>query len=198
MGKSSDQIREEINEQRSDAGVKIDRLQQQMQDQVDDTRQQVTETVEQVKGEAQAFVTDTVDSVKETVTDFDFEGYVQERPLVSVGAALLGGFLLGAMLGGDDHDDRRSTGSSSGADTSDGGHYAGGIGSSFRGAVQKSGLEDTISNAGAALMGSVTEQLKDMLDRSFPGFSDKLDDAQHRSGSFSQKTKAAQKDAQQR
>ena len=72
-----------------------------------------------------------------------------------------------------------------------------GLGSSLRNAAQKSGLEDTISNAGAALMGSVTEQLKDMVDRSFPGFSDKMSNVQQQSGSFTDKAQAATEEAQQ-
>ena len=66
----------------------------------------------------------------------------------------------------------------------------------IRSAAQKSGLEDTVSNAAAAMMGSVTEQLKDMLDRSFPGFIEKLDTAQHQPGSLADKTRATQQDAQ--
>lgn len=72
-----------------------------------------------------------------------------------------------------------------------------GLGSSLRSAAQKSGLEDTISNAGAALIGSLTEQVKDMVDQNFPGFSDKLNSAQQQSGSFSDKANRAQQEAQQ-
>lgn len=196
MGKSSDELRDEIDAQRSEAGAKIDNLQHQVQDQVEDTRQQVTDTAAQVREEAQGMVTDTVDSVKQTVEDFDLERSVQERPLVAVGAAMLGGFLLGAMLGGDDNSRRYSDSNANAATTSGTGHSSGGMGHSIRNAAQKSGLEDTISNAGAALMGSVTEQLKGMLDSNFPGFSDKLDNAQQQSGSFKEKASAAQQDAQ--
>lgn len=203
MGKSSDELRDEIDAQRNEAGAKIDRLQYQVEDQIEDARQQVTETAAQVRDEAQAVVTDTVDSIKQTVEDIDIHRYVQERPLVSVGVAMLGGFVLGAMLGGDDDNARRYSGSYSSDNTtttsSGGRHFASaGIGHSLRNAAQKSGLEDTISNAGAAIMGSVTEQLKDMLERSFPGFSDKLDNVQQQSGSFQDKARAAQQDAQQR
>ncbi len=210
MGKSSDQLREELDAQRADTGAKIDNLQHQVEDQIEHTREQVTETAQHVRDEAQAVVTDTVDSVKQTVEDFDLERMVQDRPLLSVGAAMLGGFMLGAMLGGGDGSDNNpnryttarmgsGTGSQSGSqsDSYSGSHSSSsGIGNSLRSAAQKSGLEDTISNAGAALMGSVTEQLKDMMDKNFPGFSDKLDTAQQQSGSFKEKVSSAQKEAQ--
>jgi ElaB/YqjD/DUF883 family membrane-anchored ribosome-binding protein len=202
MGKSSDQLREEIDQQRDDAGAKIDRLQRQVEGQIEDTREQVVDTAEQVRDEAKAMVTDTVDSVKETVENLDIERHVQERPLVSVGAALVGGFLLGAVLGGDDDHHRHSGGYSAAGSMSGQGHDHGGPDMSgmmhgIRSAAKKSGLEDTVSNAAAAMMGSVTEQIKDMLDRGFPGFSEKLDTAEHQQGSFTDKTRATQREAQQ-
>lgn len=202
MGKSSDQLREEIDAQRAEAGEKIDQLQHQVQDQIEDTRQQVTETATHVREEAQAMVTDTVDSVKRSVEDFDFERHVQERPMLSMGMAMLGGFLLGSMLGGDDNNNHRQHVSSPTYDAGtvsygNGSSNGGSIGRSLRSAAKKSGLEDTISNAGAALMGTLTEQLKQMVDQNFPGFSEKLDHAQQQPGSFTQKASAAQEEAQQ-
>jgi ElaB/YqjD/DUF883 family membrane-anchored ribosome-binding protein len=204
MGKSSDQLREEIDAQRNETGAKIDNLQTQLQDQVEGTRQQVTDTASQVadtvthvREEAQAMVSDTVDSVKQSVEssmqNFDLEKMVQERPLVAAGAAMLAGFLLGGMLGGDDNSSNRYSGShSSGAETTGSGSSAMGLGHSMREAAKKSGLEDTISNAGAALMGTMTDQLKQMVDRNFPGFSDKLDTAVNQDGSFKEKVSATQ------
>ncbi len=89
MGKSSDQLRQEIDQQRADAGAKIDHLQQQVEGQIEGTREQVVEGVEHVRDEAQAMVTDTVDSVKHSIENLDIERHVQERPLASVGAALV-------------------------------------------------------------------------------------------------------------
>jgi ElaB/YqjD/DUF883 family membrane-anchored ribosome-binding protein len=194
MGKSSDQLRAEIDQQREDAGARIDHLQQQMQDQIEGTREQVMETAEQVRDEAKAAVTDTVESMRQSIENLDIERHVQERPLVSVGAALLGGFLLGAVLG---DEQQRHAGGYSGANSTGGGADVSGMMHGIRSAAKKSGLEDTVSNAAAALMGSVTEQLKGMLDQSFPGFSEKLDTAQHKPGSFTDKAKATQQDAQQ-
>ena len=190
MGKSSDQLREEIDHQREDAGATIDHLQQQGQDQIEGTREQVMESAEQVRDEAKAMVTDTVDSVKQSIEQLDIERHVQERPLMSLGAALVGGFILGGLMGGEDRGQRHQSSGYSG-------EGSGGFTSGIRSAAQKSGLEDTVSNAAAALMGSVTDQLKGMLDQSFPGFSEKLDTAVHKQGSFTDKTKATQQEAQQ-
>jgi ElaB/YqjD/DUF883 family membrane-anchored ribosome-binding protein len=199
MGKSSDEIRQEIDEQRADAGQKIDHLEHQIQGNVEHARDQVMDTADQVRGEAKALVNDTVDTVKE---NFDLHQQIQERPLVSAGAALVGGFLLGSMMSGDDHH-RQTSGYRAGGETTGGGqhtgghHNGGGLTSGIRSAAEKSGLDETVSNAAAALMGSVTEQLKHMLDQSFPGFSEKLDTAQHKSGSFTDKAKATQQEVQQ-
>ena len=203
MGKSSDELRQEIDAQRADAGQKINDLQGQVQGQADHARDQVKDTAEQVRGEAKALMNDTVDTVKE---NFDLQEQIQERPLVAAGAALLGGFLLGSMMDGGNGHQHRSSYNYSGGDTTGGGqHYSGGqssdgganISGGIRQAAQKSGLEDTISNATAALMGSLTEQLKTTLDQRFPGYSDKLQTAEHQSGSFTDKAKATQKEAQQ-
>lgn len=199
MGKSSDQLREELDMQRSQTGEKIDDLQQQFQSQVDDTRQQVTDTVSQVRDEAQAMVTDTVDTVKSAVEEFDLTRHIEERPLVTAGMALLGGFVLGALLEGDRNRGGGSNGYSNGSYANQSGQQSGsssGFSDTLRNAARSSGLEETFSNAGAALMGTVTDQLKQMVDRSFPGFSDKLNTTQQQSGSFTDKAKAAQKDAQ--
>lgn len=209
MGKSSDELREEIDAQRNETAAKIDNLQSQIQGQVEGTRQQVTDTathvadtVTHVREEAQAMVSDTVDTVKQTVEssvqNFDLEKMVQERPLVAAGAALLAGFMLGGMLGGDDNNNsqRYSGTHSSGAETTGSGASAMGLGHSMRAAAKKSGLEETISNAGAALMGTMTDQLKQMVDRNFPGFADKLDTALNQDGSFKDKVSATQQEAQ--
>ncbi len=62
----------------------------------------------------------------------------------------------------------------------------------IRSAFKSSGLEETFSNAAAALMGSVTEQVKQTIDRNVPGFSEKMETAKHRSGSVMEKTRETQ------
>ncbi len=189
MGQSSDQIRQEIDRDRADAGERIDHLQEQLQGQADHMQHQAQDTAEHVRGQAQGFVDDAVASVQ----NFDYHRQIQERPLVSLGAALLGGFVLGGMMGGGGGGQQQSSGGSSQSSQPQGG----GMSSQLRSAAQKSGLEDTISNASAALMGSVTEQLKGTINSNFPGFSEKLDTAQSQRGSFTEKSRATQQEAQQ-
>ena len=184
MGQSSDQIRQEIDQKRTDAADKIDQLQNQVQGTTGQVRDQVQESVEQVVDQVKGTVDDTVQQVKQSV---DFHKQVEERPLVMLGAAVLGGFLLGGMMGGGEKGGHQSQQSSHGSSSSSS-HTPG----TLRTAVQKSGLEETISNAGAALLGSVTDQLKSTLDRNFPGFAGKMETVQSKPGSFAEKAHEAQ------
>lgn len=203
MGKSSDELRQEIDMHRADAERKINNLQGQIQGTADDLKSQAQGTVEdlrhQVEGTAndvrdqvQGTVEDTIQTVKENV---DFEKFVQERPLVSLGAALIGGFVLGGILDGSS-----GGGGSSHSSTSSGsGSYSGssrtshsGISDSIRNVYKSSGLEDTVNNAAAAMMGSMTEQLKQTMDRNMPGFADKMDSAKRTEGSVMDKSREVQ------
>lgn len=192
MGKSSDELRQEIDESRRDATAKIDQLQNEVQGTAEDLRTQATGAAEDVREQVNSTVNDTIDSVKENV---NIEEMVQQRPLVSVGAALIGGFILGGMLGGGGGGGQsRHSGYSQGGSSSDysGGSGGGGLGDSVRDAFRKSGLEDTMSNATAALISSVTDQVKDTMDRNMPGFADRMDTAKDTDGSVMDKTRRTQ------
>ena len=159
MGQTADQLRQEIDQKRDDAAQKIDELQS------------------QVQGAAQK-VTDTAMQVKDS---FDIRRQIEERPLLALGAALVGGFLLGGMGGGGGQG-QRSSGGNVQRDWESGGASSGAM-SGIRRAAQSSGLEDTLSHAASALMGSIADRLRDTLDQSFPGFADKLQEATQRGGS---------------
>ena len=187
MGQSSDQIRQEIDQTRQDAADKIDQLKEQVEGTTAQMRTQVQDTAGQVLDQAKATVDETSGTVKENI---DLRQQIEERPLVALGAALVGGFLLGGMVGGDksrsgSQQHPYSSGTPVGESMSGGGAVSG-----IRGAIQRSGFEDTLSSAAAALMGSLTEQVRDTLDRNFPGFAEKMSTAQHQSGSLSDKTRA--------
>ncbi len=188
MGQSSDQIRQEIDHKRNDAADKIDQLQGQVQETTEQMRGQVQESVDQVRDQVKGTVDDTIQQVKQSV---DFRQQIEERPLVMLGAALLGGFLLGGMTGGNSGSSHQSPGYAS-TSSHDQGSTHGSAASGIRTAVQKSGLEETISNAAAALLGSVTDQVKGTLDRNFPGFAGKMETAQSKHGSFAEKAHEAQ------
>lgn len=181
MGQSSDELREEINQRRNDAADKIDQLQDQFQSTTDDLRHQAEETVDQVKGQVRDTVDDTIETVKEHL---DLREQVEERPLVSLGVALIGGFVLGGMLGGGGGGDRHRPNYGSEQD-----HAGGGLGHTMRHAFKSSGLEETFSNAAAAMMGSVTDEVTRVIDRNIPGFSRKMEQARHTSGSTMDKAR---------
>lgn len=192
MGQSSDQLRQEIDQHRQDAERKINDLQGQVQGTAEDLRAQARGTAEDVREQVQGTVEETVHKVTENV---DFEQFIQERPLVSLGAALVGGFVLGGLLGdGDGGGSSRAhdyTGERGGiaSHSSSGGSS---LGHSVRKMIRETGLEDTFNNAAAAMMGTVTEQLKQTMDRNMPGFATKMDEAKHTDGSVMDKSRTVQ------
>ncbi len=203
MGKSSDELRQEIDMHRADAERKINNLQGQIQGTADDLKSQAQGTVEDLRHQVEGTANDVLDQVQGTVEDtiqtvkenVDFEKFVQERPLVSLGAALIGGFVLGGILdgssggGGSSHS---STSSGSGSYSGSSGASHSGISDSIRNIYKSSGLEDTVNNAAAAMMGSMTEQLKQTMDRNMPGFADKMDSAKRTEGSVMDKSREVQ------
>lgn len=204
MGQSSDQIREEIDQRRNEAAEKVDHLQDQFQSTTDSLRQQAQHGVEDAREQVKETVDETIETVKHTMDEtvetvkehLDFHEQVQERPLVSLGVALVGGFVLGGMLGGGgqhrshDRGSQHSGVASAYSSRAGGDSRGGGVGETIQHAVKSSGLEETISNAAAALMGSVTDQVKQTLDRNMPGFSQKMDQAKKTPGSVMDKTRS--------
>lgn len=189
MGQSSDQLRQEIDQHRHDAERKINELQGQVEGTAEDLRAQARGTAEDVREQVQGTVEETVHKVTENV---DVEQFIQERPLVSLGAALIGGFVIGGLLGdggGDRSSHSSSSGERSGSSVSD---SASGAAQSLRHAYKSSGLEDTVNSGIAALMGSLTDQVKQSMDRNMPGFSQRMNTAQHTDGSVLDKTRNVQ------
>jgi len=202
MGQSADQIRREIDQSREDAASKIDQLQSQVQGTVQEVRDSVQGTTEKVVEDLKGTVDETVQSVRQNL---DLRHQIEQRPLLSLGVALVGGFLVGGMTGNGDQQHSSQHQSYQYPEAGQGGSYSGQNGSysgssrgsstlsqGIRSAVQKTGLEDTISDAAAALIGSVTDQLKSTLNQNFPGFADKMNTAQSSNEDFTTKAKEAQ------
>jgi uncharacterized protein YjbJ (UPF0337 family) len=187
MGESTDQIRREIDESRQSAADKIDQIQNQVTGTADQMTASVQETAEHLREQVTGTVEDSIQTVKENL---DIRQAIEERPLLAVGAALIGGFVLGGLTGGD-HDHRPSQGSTMPA-ASHSGASGSSLGSGLRAAIQKSGIEDTLSNAAAAFVGGLSDQLKETLDRNMPGFADKMSTAQETPGDFADKARRAQ------
>ena len=121
MGETPDQLRQEVDRKREDAGQKVDALEQRMTETVQRVRDGVAETTEQVRatvqdsvegvqqavGQTAQQVTEQVKATTQQVTEqvkenFNLRRQIEERPLVMLGAALLGGFVIGSVTGGDD------------------------------------------------------------------------------------------------
>lgn len=188
MGESPDQIREEIASKRQDAAGKIDQLSNQVQGTAEQLRDQATNTAGLMRNEVKGAVDDTIATAKENL---DIRQQIEDRPLVALGVAFAGGILLGGMTGGGKGHSGGSQ-ASSGQGQSSGGRSGGLVQAAFK----QSGLEETLSNASAALMGTVTEQLRTTLDRTFPGFGEKLQTAQAQDGGLAEKSRATQATAQ--
>jgi len=153
MGETADQLRQEVDQKREDAAQKID----QIQAKVEGATQQVKETVDDAKQQ-----------VKDT---FDLRKQIDEKPLLALGAALAGGFILGGVLGDGDHDDRpyprydegsrqmpyRPPSSSSG------------VMDGVRKAARNAGLDETLNTMVASFMGSLGARVKAIGEEAFPG-----------------------------
>ena len=182
MGEGTDQLRQEIDQKRDDAAQKIDQIEQQVmqtaqqmeqkvtntaqqiEHKVMDTRQQIEDKVMDTRQQIEDKVTDTVQQVKER---FDWRGQVEERPLVAVGVAMLGGAILGGVLKDDRDHDREGT------------HQMGissqkrsGVGNAIRNAAKESGFEDTIQKFAQAAFSNIGNHVKDVTERSFPGMAE--------------------------
>jgi ElaB/YqjD/DUF883 family membrane-anchored ribosome-binding protein len=209
MGQSADQIRREIENNRDSAAQKIDQLQSQVQGTAEELRTGVQDTADQVISQVKGTVDQTVESVKESM---DIRQYIEQRPLLSLGVALVGGFVLGGVTGGGNGQQHRShysggypqsgysysgtpyAGSPNTGQYTPGGssHQSSAMSNGVRAAIQKTGLEETVSNAAAALIGSLTDQLKTTLDQNIPGFAEKMDSVRKSDGDFASKAKEAQ------
>jgi hypothetical protein len=139
MGQTTDQLRQEVDQKREDAALKID----QIQAKVEGATQQVKDT-------------------------FDLRKQIEENPLLALGAALAGGFVLGGILGDRDerhypHDDQSQRVPSYRAQSSSG------IVDTVRKAAKSSGIEETLNTMVTSFMGALGERVKAIGEESFPG-----------------------------
>jgi hypothetical protein len=153
MGQTADQLRQEVDQKRDDAAQKID----QIQAKVDGATQQVKATVDDAKQQ-----------VKDT---FDLRKQIEEKPLLALGAALAGGFVLGGITGDDDRDEPRYPRYDEGPRTMP---YrpqssSSGIMDNVRKAAKSTGLEDTLNTMVASFLGNLGERVKAISEEAFPG-----------------------------
>jgi ElaB/YqjD/DUF883 family membrane-anchored ribosome-binding protein len=159
MGETADQLRRQVDQKRDDASQKIDQIEQ-----------KVMGKAQEIEGK----VSDTADQVR---TQMNWRYQVEEHPLISVGAAMVGGMVLGSMMGKDEGHHQSSQDVHV---TQRDMHRGGGIGESVRKAARSSGLDDSVQNFASAAMGMLGERMRDMTERTFPGMLDKVQSAADR------------------
>ena len=155
MGETADQLRQQVDQKRDDASQKIDQIEQQVMGKAQEIEHKVSDTAQQVKAK------------------MDWRHQVEERPLLAVGAALIGGMLIGGLTGKDDGRDSGPRATSSHATE----HSRGGVTNAVRNAARESGLEDSIQNFASAAFGQLGTKMRDMTERTFPGMLDKVQGA---------------------
>jgi ElaB/YqjD/DUF883 family membrane-anchored ribosome-binding protein len=166
MGESTDQLRQEVDQKRDDASQKIEQIEQQvmqtaqqMEEKVSTTARQIEDKVMDTRQQIEDKVTGTVQQMKDKI---DWRGQVEDRPLVAVGVALLGGAVLAGVLKGGDNESHHGGASASGS----------GVGNAIRRAARDSGFEDTIQEFANAAFTNIGNQVRGMAERSLPGVAD--------------------------
>jgi len=194
VGQSADQLRQEIAAKRNEAAVKIDQIEAKVQGIPQLARETVDASIQQAKASVGG-------TVGEMANKMDIRQQVEAKPMLALGAAIAGGWLLGKLLAGDgakgggaggyrrDRDAVRGGTSMNvmhGASVGDGAatgaalqpaggkSSAGGVVETIRGAARESGLEDTLQAFTGALVATLTDQLRRTVDQSFPEFGAKL------------------------
>jgi len=188
MGQTADQLRQEIDAKRNDASDKIG---------------QIEEKVTGVAEQAKETVTGVAEQAKETVMNtFDWRRQVDQKPLVALGAAFVGGMILAGAVGDKDEGSHRSSSQSNNSDfnirrySEQSAAAAGGMGiaGAIRTAAKNSGLEDMMNNMTGSFMSNITDRIKQMADQAFPGMAEKLQagNSQKSDGSSSKNTNWSQ------
>ncbi len=210
MGQTADQLRQEIEHKRVDAAAKIDQIEAKVQDlpnlakdtvrgTVDQSINQVKASVDQSLNEARTTVEEKVGQMKQQA---DVRGQIDQRPLVALGVAFGGGYLLGKVLGGDkssqggsayqtDSSQAHSSGAQEGNDTSGMGisYYENqqrqssgrrpgqpnAVVSALKQAAHEAGLDGTLSVLSGALVATLTDQFNRTIRETFPDFAKHLE-----------------------
>jgi hypothetical protein len=139
----------------------------QLRDQVDQTRDDASRTIQEIE--------DRVSSATQQVKDqLDWRHQVQQRPLMSVGLAVIGGMVLGGLTGS--HDSHAPT---NGNGASYGHEHRGGIGDALRGAAKSSGFDDAVHDVANAALGSFGARLRSMAAENFPSLAGGAQASEH-------------------
>jgi hypothetical protein len=138
MGETTGELRQAVDSKREDAAQKIEMIEQ-----------KVGETTQQVK--------DT----------FDWRRQVEEKPLVALGAAFIGGIVLGGVMGGDENGQQQRP-----TQYWQSSKKGRGLTGSIRNAAKSSGLEDSINEMASGFFGSLSSRVKEMASDTFSSSAD--------------------------
>lgn len=147
MGPTASQIRQELEQHREDAANRLAELENRADSVTYQARTQVEDTTEQIRTQLEQ----TVDSTYQ----------LWENPLIVVGGGLQLGFLLGGGISGGGN----GGGSPAHRSTSSVSSH---LQASLMQSAKSSGLSDTISAAGSALLSEVTRSVKGVVGQSGP------------------------------
>jgi ElaB/YqjD/DUF883 family membrane-anchored ribosome-binding protein len=161
MGQTTDELKANVDSSREAASQKIEAIQDQVMETVHQAEQRVTDTAQQVKEK------------------LDWRTQVEQRPLMAVGAAFIGGILLGNITGKDggsgQHQYRGDYASpSSGASSMQSGGQMSGLSSSIRNAAKDSGLDDTIQSLANGVFTMLGDRVKGMAEQYAPGIANQM------------------------
>jgi ElaB/YqjD/DUF883 family membrane-anchored ribosome-binding protein len=159
MGQTTDELKANVDSSREAATQKIEAIQDQVMDTVHQAEQKVTDTAQQVKEK------------------LDWRTQVEQRPLMAIGAAFIGGILLGNMTGkdgGGQHSYRGGDYASPSSGAMQSGGQMSGLTNSIRNAAKDSGLDDTIQNLANGVFTMLGDRVKGMAEQYAPGIADQL------------------------
>jgi ElaB/YqjD/DUF883 family membrane-anchored ribosome-binding protein len=151
MGTTADDIRQQVDANRSSAEDKINKIEQQVTDQAQMLQDKVSDSAQMLQDK----VSDTAQQVKEKI---DWRRQVNDRPLAAVGVAMVGGMLLGKLT--DKDNDRHYQYQS--AQPGHVSHGPSGFQTAIRNAAEKSGLSGSFESAMSNIFSSISSRVEDM------------------------------------
>jgi len=127
---------------------------------VDETRENATQKIQEIE----QMVGEKTEMVKQSL---DWRTRVNDQPMMALGIALAGGFLLGGVVGGKDHDSG-TAGNSIKYNTANANHSEGGLVAAIKKAVADTGLEESISQMASGYVSDLGQKARDMVEQALP------------------------------
>jgi ElaB/YqjD/DUF883 family membrane-anchored ribosome-binding protein len=184
MGETTDAIRGQIDDQRHQLEDNLEGIEGKLKGASDQAHEKVQETKDQVQ--------EKIEEVQQKVQDAaDWRQQFDKRPMVGLGVAFGGGFLLAGLLGGGSKkkDDKSQSASYSYPPQHQNPQYQSyyGNGGPSGGDVGRQHVSSTFDNMKGALMGVAAAQAKSFFEKSVPGFDKEYSQVENETGSEDKK-----------